>query len=99
MRPESGASLRRRRVQAQAVVAEVHPDVAVRADEVCHHDVHRGRPDEFGHEQVAGTLVEHLRPVDLLQETASHYRDTIAHRHRLGLVVSDVHRRHVEITL
>ena len=92
-------TLERGRVEAQALFAEAHPDVAVRAGEVRHDDVHRRRPDELGDEQVPRTLVEHLRSVDLLEEPVAHHRHAIAHRHRLGLVVRDVDRRHVEVAL
>jgi len=81
------------------VVAEVHPEIAVRADDVGHHEVHRRRADESRHEQVPGTLVEHLGRVHLLQETVSQHGDPITHRHRLGLVVRDVDGRHAQVTL
>ncbi len=62
-------------------------------------EVHRGRADELGDEQVARPLVELLRRRDLLEEAVPHHRDAIAHRHRLGLVVRDVDRRDAEVAL
>ena len=40
-----------------------------------------------------------LGPGDLLQHAAPHHGDAVAHRHRLGLVVGDVDRRHGEVAL
>ena len=48
---------------------------------------------------LAGLVVDHLRPVELLDAPARHHGDAIAHRHRLLLVVRDVHEREVELAL
>ena len=44
----------------------------------------------------AGLLVQLLRGGDLLERAVAEDRDPVAHRHRLGLVVGDVERRHAE---
>ena len=44
-------------------------------------------------------LVEALRRVELLQQALAHDRDAVTHRHRLDLVVRDVHRRDREVPL
>jgi len=54
------------------------------------HEVHRGRPDEAGHEEVDGGVVKFLRRADLLQQAEAHDRDPVAQGHRLGLVVGHV---------
>ena len=43
-----------------------------------------------------GSAVEPLRLVDLEDPPVAHHRDALAERHRLGLVVRDVDRRHAE---
>ncbi len=53
-------------------------------------EVHRGGPDEPGHEQVVRPLVELLGRPDLLELAVAHHRDPVAQGHRLGLVVRDV---------
>ena len=59
-------------------------------------EVHRGRSDEGGDEDVLRAVVEILRRVDLLEKAVAHDGDPLAERHRLDLVVRHVHRRHVE---
>ena len=44
-------------------------------------------------------VVEVLRRVDLHQRALRHHGNTITHRHRLDLVVRDVHRGDVEVVL
>ena len=58
--------------------------------------VHRRRAEEGGDEHVGGPPVDLLRRPDLLQHALAHDRDPAAHRHRLDLVVGDVHRRDPE---
>ena len=61
--------------------------------------VHRRTADEARDEEVRRTLVQALRRVELLQQPPAHDRDAVAHRHRLDLVVRDVHRRDRELPL
>ncbi len=68
-------------------------------DDIGGEQVHGGRADEGGDEQVAGRVVEHLRRRDLLEDALAHDRDPITHGHRLDLVVRDVHRRDAEVAL
>ena len=89
----------RRLVQAKPLVAEAHPDVAVRPLEPGFDEVHRRRADELRDEELARALVELLGRGDLLEEPAPHHRNTVAHRHRLGLVVRHVDGRHTEVAL
>ncbi|MEO6125342.1 MAG: hypothetical protein ABIR32_16685, partial [Ilumatobacteraceae bacterium] len=56
-------------------------------------DVHRRRADELGDEQVVGRVVQILRRGALHQVAPTQYRNPITHRHRLDLVVGDVHGR------
>ena len=53
-------------------------------------EVHRGRADEAGHEQVVRALVELLGRPDLLELAVTHHRHPVAQGHGLGLVVRDV---------
>src|SRR5438309_2846857 len=62
-------------------------------------EVHRGRADEAGDEEVRRAVVQHLRTVDLLEEPGPQHADAVAERHRLALVVRDVDRRHLEAAL
>src|SRR5439155_4134323 len=62
-------------------------------------EVHRRRADESGHEHVTWLAVQLLWLSDLLEDTVSHHRETIAQSHRLDLVVGDVHRRRMEAAL
>ena len=48
---------------------------------------------------LAGPVVDHERPVELLDAPARHHGDAIAHRHRLLLVVRHVDEREVELGL
>jgi len=59
-------------------------------------EVHRRRADEAGDEQVDRLLVDLERRAHLLQLAALHHGDAVAHRHRLDLVVGDVHGRGLE---
>ena len=79
--------------------AERDPHCAVRALEVGDDEVHRGRSDELGDEQVARPVVELVRGRDLLEEAVPHHDHAVAHRHRLGLVVRDVDRRDSQVAL
>ena len=62
-------------------------------------DVHRRTAHEARDEEVGRTLIQPLRHVELLQQPPAHDRDAVAHRHRLDLVVRDVHRRDRELSL
>jgi hypothetical protein len=59
--------------------------------------VHRRRAHEAGDEDVGRPVVERLRHVALLEPAVAHDGDAITHRHRLGLVVSDVDGRRAEL--
>ena len=59
-------------------------------------EVHRGTADERRDERVRRSVVELARCIDLLDHAAVEHRDPLAERHRLGLVVRDVQRRHPE---
>ena len=56
------------------------------------HEVHRRRADEAGDEHVDRPLVQLARRGDLLEHALAQHGDTVAERHRLGLVVGDVDR-------
>ncbi len=62
-------------------------------------EVHRRRADEAGDEEVARLLVQGLRRVDLEDVPVPHDGDALAQRHRLDLVVGDVHRRDAELLM
>ena len=62
-------------------------------------EVHRRRPDEAGHEQVQRPLIELVRGPDLLEHAVAHDREAVTQRHRLGLIVRDIHRRGVQPAL
>ena len=88
---------RRARADGTPPTSTTRPSVGsveLRVDEV-----HRGRADEAGDEQVHRMLVQRLRAVDLLQLALAQHGDAITHRHRLGLVVRDVDRRDAEVVL
>ena len=53
-------------------------------------DVHGGRADEAGDEDVGRGVVERPRGVHLLQDTVEQHRDPVTHGHGLDLVVRDV---------
>src|SRR3954447_3492438 len=55
--------------------------------------VHRRRPDEAGNEDVRRLVVERAWGVDLLEDAVLQHGHAVAHRHRLDLIVRDVHRR------
>ena len=59
-------------------------------------EVHRRRADECGDEEVVRARVQLGGAVALQDVAVPHDRDTLAQRHRLGLVVRDVDRRHAE---
>ena len=62
-------------------------------------EIHRRRAHERGNEEVARPIVELLGRGELLQPAVAKHGHAIAHRHRLGLVVGDVERRHAEPAL
>ena len=55
-----------------------------------------GAPRNVATKTFAGRLVDVLRRPDLLQHALAHHGDPVPHRHRLDLVVGDVHRRDPE---
>ena len=59
-------------------------------------EVHRRRPDERRDEQAPRLVVQALRRVELEDLPRAHDGDAVAERHRLDLVVRDVHRRDSE---
>ena len=59
-------------------------------------EVHRRAADEPGHEQLLRVVVQLLGRADLHELALVHDRDPRAHRHRLDLVVGDVHGRRPE---
>src|SRR5919112_3975434 len=78
---------RRSPVDRDLIVPDPDPALlAVRVEEV-----HRGRADEAGDEQVPRLVVEIQRGVDLLEDAVLEDRDAVPHRHGLDLVVGDVH--------
>jgi len=52
--------------------------------------VHGGRADKAGYEEVAGRVIQGQRGVALLQEAVLQHRNAIAHRHCLDLVVGHI---------
>src|SRR6266566_9101900 len=74
-------------LEREPAVAESRHQRAVRSLQVDADEVHRRRADELRDEQVPGLAVQLLRRGQLLQNSVAHYRDTVAERHRLGLVV------------
>ena len=56
-------------------------------------EVHGGRADEAGDEDVVRPVVELDRAADLLDRAVAHHDDAVRHRHRLDLIVGDVDRR------
>jgi hypothetical protein len=65
--------------------------------DMCLDEVHRGRPDEGGHEEVHGRPVQTLGCVDLLDLAVVHDGRALAECHRLDLVVRDVDGGHGEL--
>src|SRR5581483_7783831 len=89
----------RMRVELEARVAEDGGHATAMPLDARLEHVHRGAPDEACDEEVEGPVVQLLRRRDLLQLALAHHRDTVAHRHRLDLVVRDVDGRHAEAPL
>src|SRR5438045_9208729 len=56
-------------------------------------EVHRGRADEGGDEDVPWLVVEALGRVDLEDAAVPEHRDPLPERHGLRLVVRDIERR------
>ena len=61
--------------------------------------VHRRRADEARGERGRGPRVEVLGRADLLDAPVAQQHHAVGHRHRLGLVVGDVHHRDAEALL
>ena len=95
---ERGGESRWRRHGQPLVADHALERIAVAFDPALE-EVHRGRADEGRDEEVVGLVVELLRRALLLEQAVAHDRDPRAHRHRLDLVVGDVHRRHAELAL
>ena len=55
------------------------------------HKIHLGRTDKACHKLVAGIIVQVLGRVYLLDNTVLHDYDTVAHGHRLGLIVGYIY--------
>ena len=62
-------------------------------------EIHGRRPDESSHEHVHGMVVEILRSVTLLQDSASQDGHPITHGHGLDLIVGDVDGGHSQAPL
>ena len=58
--------------------------------------IHSGAANEPGHEDVHRIVVDPVRRVVLLQLSVRKYRDAIAERHRLNLIMGDVNRRYAQ---
>src|SRR3954452_2942927 len=63
------------------------------------HEVHLGRTDEAGDEEVGRLLVEIQRRAVLLDLAAVEHDDLVGHGHGLDLVVGDIDRRGAELLL
>ena len=72
------------------VIAEYRVNGAVLLGEANGEEVHLGRADESGNEQVGGIVVEVLGGVNLLDEAVLHNYDAGTHGHSFGLVVGYV---------
>ena len=76
--------------QQQRLGAQVQLPALLAAFEPGHSQIHCGRTDESGHEEVVRPLVQVGRVVHLLQHTVLEHGDPVSHRHGFDLVVSDV---------
>ena len=84
--------------QVQAIRLEPSAAGQQHGDRHRHHDragdeVHRGRTNEAGHEQVCGLVVDFLRRAELADFAALHDGDPAAQGHGLDLVVCDIDDR------
>ena len=77
------------RVEMRAEIARIQRDLSVTTVYVTHDQTEA---------MTMGDRVAVMRK-GLLQDAAPHHGDAVAHRHRLGLVVRDVDRRHGEVAL
>ena len=96
---ERGSRLKKAIVDNEPMAAEPRLEPAVVSHEIRADEVHRGRADELGDEEVHGVVVEPLRYVVLLKHAVAHHSDAFADRERLRLVMGHVDRRHGEIPL
>ena len=55
-------------------------------------EVHRGRTDETGHEQVGWAIIQMLRRIQLLEQAFVHDRDAGRHGHGFHLVMGHVNK-------
>src|SRR5438874_972216 len=62
-------------------------------------EVHLGRADETGHEQVVRVMVQLQRRPYLLDEAGLQDHDLVRHRHRLDLIVRHVDHRSLELVV
>ena len=67
--------------------------------EVGGEEVHRRRAEEAGDEPVRRPLVDLDRRADLLDDAVLEHDDLIGERHRLDLIVRDVHRGRVRLAV
>ena len=88
-------ALDQRAGQRQPVAREGHRRAVV-ADQIGVHEVHRGRADEAGHEQVHRRVEQRLRGVHLLELPIAQHADAVPEGHGLDLVVGHVHSGHAE---
>ena len=76
--------------QRQRESLSAHADPAVFPAQLSVEKIHRRRPDEAGHEQVARLGVDLAGRTDLLHHALVHDDDAIGHGHGLDLVVGHV---------
>ena len=96
---EAGVALDGAGREPDAVLGERHEHRAVVDGDAGRDQVHRGAADERCHEQVRRREVQLLRRCHLLEDAVAHDRHAVTHRHRLHLVVGDVHHRGAEASL
>ena len=97
-RTPSDELCRQRAGQASQTESEVSTNQFLRVT-AHRHERHRRAADERCHERVRGTRVDGVWVTDLLETSLAHDRDPVAHRHRLDLIVRDVHRRRPHLLL
>ena len=85
--------------QLHDLAAEHELNAIVSCASVATDEFHRWRAHKTGHECVRRPVVELLGRVDLLEPAVAEHGDAIAHRHRLDLVMGDVHGRDTEQSL
>src|SRR2546423_1124891 len=73
--------------------------VNIAVHETTVHEIHWRRADESGDKAIDRRSIDVDRRADLLNASIGEHDDAIAERHRLDLIVRDVHRRRPEATL